>query len=201
MSARLTPYSPTRPVPDQHRETTSHHGGRHEPEPRHARTLRPRRPRLDSTRLANRLHCSRSTISRLETGAQTLDDVATIRRLAEVLEITPTALGITATVTIHPPAEDDVRRCQLLTGLAVTAAAASAPACAAVAAAAAVLAETYTLVTRNDQAGRSTRLDHCRPAPQPRRRIRQPPGGRRSPRHGGDGGFWHFLSPSAAPGT
>src|SRR5690606_20752280 len=122
LSARLTPYSPTRPVPDQHRETTSHHGGRHEPEPRHARTLRPRRPRLDSTRLANRLHCSRSTISRLETGAQTLDDVATIRRLAEVLEITPTALGITATVTIHPPAEDDVRRCQLLTGLAVTAA-------------------------------------------------------------------------------
>ena len=85
--------------------------------------------------LANRLHCSRSTISRLETGAQPLDDVTTLQRLAEVLEITPTALGITATVTIHPPAEDDVRRRQLLTGLAVTAAATSAPARAAVAAA------------------------------------------------------------------
>ncbi|WUI04256.1 hypothetical protein OHR68_21455 [Spirillospora sp. NBC_00431] len=58
------------------------------------------------------------------------------RRLAEVLEITPTTLGITATVTIDPPAEDDVRRRQLLTSLAVTAAAASAPARAAVAAAA-----------------------------------------------------------------
>ncbi|MFF4236297.1 helix-turn-helix transcriptional regulator [Actinomadura geliboluensis] len=86
--------------------------------------------------LANRLHCSRSTISHLETGAQPLDDVTTLQRLAEVLEITPTALGITATVTIHPPAEDDMRRRQLLTGLAVTAAAASAPARAAVAAAA-----------------------------------------------------------------
>ncbi|WP_433465287.1 helix-turn-helix transcriptional regulator [Spirillospora sp. CA-128828] len=86
--------------------------------------------------LAECLHCSRSTISRLETGAQALDDLSTLRRLAEVLEITPTALGITATVTIHPPAEDDVRRRQLLTGLAVTAAAASAPARAAVVAAA-----------------------------------------------------------------
>ncbi|GAA0245339.1 hypothetical protein GCM10009527_047530 [Actinomadura nitritigenes] len=78
--------------------------------------------------LADRLHCSRSTVSRLETGAQALDDVATLRRLAEVLQISPTALGITATVTVQPPAEDDVRRRQLLTNLAVTAAAASPPA-------------------------------------------------------------------------
>ncbi|WP_433155724.1 helix-turn-helix transcriptional regulator [Actinomadura nitritigenes] len=35
--------------------------------------------------LADHLHCSRSTVSRLETGAQPLDDVATLRRLAEVL--------------------------------------------------------------------------------------------------------------------
>ncbi|MGH8965515.1 MAG: helix-turn-helix domain-containing protein [Actinomycetes bacterium] len=54
--------------------------------------------------MADRLHCSRSTISRLETGAQALTDVATLRRLAEVLEIIPTALGITATVTSDPPA-------------------------------------------------------------------------------------------------
>ncbi|MEV3923438.1 helix-turn-helix transcriptional regulator [Actinomadura coerulea] len=67
--------------------------------------------------LADHLHCPRSTVSRLETGAQPLDDVATLRRLAEVLQIFPTALGITATVTVEPPAEDDVRRRQLLTTL------------------------------------------------------------------------------------
>ncbi|MEV4674342.1 MULTISPECIES: helix-turn-helix domain-containing protein [Actinomadura] len=93
--------------------------------------------------LADPLHCSHSTISRLETGAQALDDLSTLRRLAEVLEITPAALGITSTVTIHPPAEDDVRRRQLLTCLAVTAAAASAPARAAVAAAAGHVAASW----------------------------------------------------------
>ncbi|TDD29975.1 XRE family transcriptional regulator [Actinomadura sp. KC06] len=50
--------------------------------------------------LADRLHCSRSTISRLETGVQALDDVATLRHLAEVLEITPTTLGVAATVAV-----------------------------------------------------------------------------------------------------
>ncbi|TDD89533.1 XRE family transcriptional regulator [Actinomadura darangshiensis] len=78
--------------------------------------------------LADHLHCSRSTVSRLETGAQPLGDIATLRRLAKVLQISPTALGITATVTVQPLAEDDVRRRQLLTNLAVTAAAASPPA-------------------------------------------------------------------------
>ncbi len=60
--------------------------------------------------LADRLHYSRSTISRLETGAQALDDLSALRRLAEVLEITPTALGITAMATIHQRSEDHAQK-------------------------------------------------------------------------------------------
>ncbi|TDD85788.1 helix-turn-helix domain-containing protein [Actinomadura rubrisoli] len=71
--------------------------------------------------LAARLHCSRSTISRLETGSRRLDDVATLRRLAEILEIPPATFGVTITVTGEPPGEDDVRRRKLLATLAVTA--------------------------------------------------------------------------------
>ncbi|GAA4233530.1 helix-turn-helix transcriptional regulator [Actinomadura meridiana] len=71
--------------------------------------------------LAARLHCSRSTISRLETGVRPLDHVATLRRLAEVLEIPPGMLGVTATVTVDSPGEDDVRRRDLLANLVITA--------------------------------------------------------------------------------
>ncbi|MUN36244.1 helix-turn-helix domain-containing protein [Actinomadura sp. NEAU-AAG5] len=76
------------------------------------------------TDLAARLHCSRSTVSRLETGARPLEDVATLRRLAEILEIPPGTFGVTATVTGEPFGEGDVRRRELLTNLAVTAGAA-----------------------------------------------------------------------------
>ncbi|WP_433326920.1 helix-turn-helix domain-containing protein [Spirillospora sp. CA-294931] len=77
------------------------------------------------TDLAQRLHCSRSTVSRLETGATAPRDLDTLRRLAAILKISPPLLGITTTVTTRPPAEteDDVRRRQLLTSIAVTAAA------------------------------------------------------------------------------
>ncbi|TYK52812.1 helix-turn-helix transcriptional regulator [Actinomadura decatromicini] len=71
--------------------------------------------------LADRLHCSRSTVSRIETGSRLLDDVATLRRLADVLEIPPELFGVTATVTGESPGEDDVRRRELLATLAVTA--------------------------------------------------------------------------------
>ncbi|WP_433475377.1 helix-turn-helix domain-containing protein [Spirillospora sp. CA-142024] len=72
-----------------------------------ARSFDQRRPRLDAGDLADRLHCSRSAGSRLETGAQPLDGFAALRRLAEVLRISTTALEITATVTVQPSAEDD----------------------------------------------------------------------------------------------
>ncbi|MBO2448724.1 helix-turn-helix transcriptional regulator [Actinomadura barringtoniae] len=77
---------------------------------------------------ARRLHCSRSTLSRIETGARAVLDVDTLRRLAAVLGISPADLGITTTVTGEPPAEDDVRRRELLQSLAVTAAASAVPA-------------------------------------------------------------------------
>jgi transcriptional regulator with XRE-family HTH domain len=75
--------------------------------------------------LAQRLHCSASTVSRLETGARQTVDVPTLWRLADALQISPAALGITATVADEPGAEDDVRRRQLLGNLAVTAATAA----------------------------------------------------------------------------
>lgn len=75
--------------------------------------------------LAGRLHCSRSTVSRIETGARGSVDADLLRHLARVLGISPATLGVTATVAAEPPAEDDVRRRQLLSNLAVTAAAAA----------------------------------------------------------------------------
>lgn len=65
-----------------------------------------------------------------------LTDVETLRRLAEILEVPPKDLGVTATVVQDLTAEDDpVRRRELLRNLAVTAAASAAQVRAGVAAA------------------------------------------------------------------
>lgn len=80
---------------------------------------------LTQRQLGDALHCSASTVSRMETGRQPLD-VPTRQRLAAILHIPPAVLGITTTVIIEPPGEDDVRRRELLTNLTVTAAAAAA---------------------------------------------------------------------------
>ncbi|MGH8967084.1 MAG: helix-turn-helix domain-containing protein, partial [Actinomycetes bacterium] len=80
-------------------------------------------------RLGDELHCSASRGSRLESGAQPLGDVETLRLLSMVLEIAPAVLGIATTVTSESRVleGDPVRRRQLLAHLAVTAAAASVP--------------------------------------------------------------------------
>ncbi|MFF5258337.1 helix-turn-helix domain-containing protein [Actinomadura viridis] len=80
---------------------------------------------MTQQQLGHALHCSASTISRMETGTQSVD-VPTRQRLAGILRIPPARLGITATVTTEPPGEDDVRRRELLTNLTLTAAAATA---------------------------------------------------------------------------
>ncbi|MFD0686008.1 helix-turn-helix domain-containing protein [Actinomadura fibrosa] len=77
--------------------------------------------------LADRLHCSPSTVSRLETGVRQAVDVSTLRRVAAALRVAPEELGIAATVAGGIQVGDDVRRRQLLSSLAVTAAAAAVP--------------------------------------------------------------------------
>src|SRR5437868_9120051 len=80
-------------------------------------------------RLGDELHCSASRVSRLESGAQPLNDLETLRLLSAALGLPPATLGIAATVTSESRVleDDPVRRRQLLASLAVTTAAAAVP--------------------------------------------------------------------------
>ncbi|RFU41375.1 XRE family transcriptional regulator [Actinomadura logoneensis] len=80
--------------------------------------------------LAKRLNVSRSTVSRLEAGKQQARDVRTLHRAAEVLGLAPESLGVVGEAVTGAPSvmeDDPVRRRQLLTSLAVTAAASAVP--------------------------------------------------------------------------